>query len=383
MVSPVFNFSSQTHARHLGSPRATAAMAPLLRRRQLFPEERGLIIGMRKCGTPFAAISAELNVNCDTARKIWNYYDETGLVLPPKRTGATTILDDRDRRQLKRYVKASRANRRQPLADITNQFNFNVCDKTLTNELQKLNLNKRVARKKPWLRPEQKMARLEFEKQCHNWGDDEWMRCIYTDEMAMQTASYDGKTYVWREPHEEYYEDCIEPTFIPGFKRVKVWGAIRYGKKSKLVIISENLGIGNSLDAEVYLTEIMDKELYDFWQEAMEDCGHVRVMEDGAPCHQGVASVRRKQLEEVGWEGWGPGTWPSSSPDLNPIENVWHMVKCGVRKRHPPPRTAKELGKAIVEEWEKIPIDHINKLILDMPRRLAAVKEAHGGAISG
>jgi transposase len=80
--------------------------------------------------------------------------------------------------------------------------------------------------------------------------------------------------------------------------------------------------------------------------------GHVYVMEDGAPPHMGVASARRRQLEEHGWEGFGPGTWPSCSPDLNLIENVWHMLKCAVRKRDPPPRTEKELEEALLEEWD-------------------------------
>jgi hypothetical protein len=125
----------------------------------------------------------------------------------------------------------------------------------------------------------------------------------------MQTGSNDGKVYVWREPDEEYNEDCIEPTFIPEFKRVKVWGAIRYGKKSKLVVIPENIENGKKLDAETYMTKIMDKELFDFWQEAMEDSGQVYVMEDEAPPHQGIAVARRRQLEEVGWcNTMGPGT---------------------------------------------------------------------------
>jgi len=75
-----------------------------------------------------------------------------------------------------------------------------------------------------------------------------------------------------------------------------------------LVAIPKNVEKGKKLDAETYMIEIMDKELFNFWQEAMEECGHVYVMEDGAPSHQGIASARRRQLEEVGWEGWGPGT---------------------------------------------------------------------------
>ena len=118
--------------------------------------------------------------------------------------------------------------------------------------------------------------------------------------MAMQTATNDGKVFVRREPYEEYYEDYLEPTFISGFRRVKVWGAVRYGKKSKLIVISENIEKGKKLDAETYMTEIMDKELFDFWQEAMEECGHVMVMEDGAPPHMGIAEARRRQLKEYG-----------------------------------------------------------------------------------
>jgi hypothetical protein len=148
------------------------------------------------------------------------------------------------------------------------------------------------------------------------------MRMIWRDEMVMQTATNDGKVFVWHKPYEEYYEDCLEPTFISGFRRVKVWGALRYGKKSKLIIIPKNIEKGKKLDTETYMREIMDKELFDFWQEAMEECGYVMVMEDEAPPHMGIAVVKRRQLEEHGRKGFGPGTWPSYSLDLNPIENV-------------------------------------------------------------
>jgi len=148
-------------------------MTPQPPRRQLKSEERGEIIGMRKCGATFTAIAMNLELKCDTVRKVWNYYEETGRVIPPPRTGRPPIMTDRDRRHLKRHVKASREHRREALFDITTTLNLNVSEDTLCNKLKKLNLNHRVARKKPWLRPAQKLARLEFEKKYKDWGFEE------------------------------------------------------------------------------------------------------------------------------------------------------------------------------------------------------------------
>jgi hypothetical protein len=47
----------------------------------------------------------------------------------------------------------------------------------------------------------------------------------------------------------------------------------------------------------------MDGEMFDFWQSSMEECGHVLMMEDGAPYHQDVATKRRKELEKMEWKG--------------------------------------------------------------------------------
>jgi transposase len=125
-------------------------MTPPLQRRQLKSGERGEIIGMRKCGATFIAIAMNLELKRDTVRKVWNYYEETGRVVPPPpRTGRPPIMTDRDRRHLKRHVKASREHQREALSDITATLNLNVSEDTLCNELEKLNLNYRVARKKP------------------------------------------------------------------------------------------------------------------------------------------------------------------------------------------------------------------------------------------
>ena len=65
--------------------------------------------------------------------------------------------------------------------------------------------------------------------------------------------------------------------------------------------------------------------------------------------------------------------WPSSSPDINPIENLWGLVKRNVEKRKP--RNLEDLKVFMVEEWEKIPQETIKNLINSMKNRYELILE--------
>ena len=70
--------------------------------------------------------------------------------------------------------------------------------------------------------------------------------------------------------------------------------------------------------------------------------------------------------------------WPSQSPDLNPIENVWAELKKHVRARRPTNLT--QLHQLCQEEWAEIHPTYCVNLVDGYPKHLTQVKQFKGNA---
>ncbi|KAI4894179.1 hypothetical protein NFI96_017882 [Prochilodus magdalenae] len=67
--------------------------------------------------------------------------------------------------------------------------------------------------------------------------------------------------------------------------------------------------------------------------------------------------------------------WPANSPDLNPVENLWGIVKR--KMRYPRPNNAEELKATIRATWALITPNQCHRLIDSMPRHISAVTRVY------
>ena len=96
--------------------------------------------------------------------------------------------------------------------------------------------------------------------------------------------------------------------------------------------------------------------------------------QDGAPAH--TAKSVKAFLAQEGIEVLD---WPGNSPDLNPIENLWAIMKSRMASQTFTNR--QQLLEAIIRSWfhDIGQGDMLTNLIKSMPNRLAKVISAKGG----
>jgi hypothetical protein len=97
------------------------------------------------------------------------------------------------------------------------------------------------------------------------------------------------------------------------------------------------------------------------------------MVEVEAPCH--TCKLAKEARSKLGIPSF---VHSPSSPDLNPIENVWHLLKIKVSQL---PTQATNLGmlwEQVQARWMDIDQRYINKLSDGMPVRVEAARKVRG-----
>lgn len=204
----------------------------------------------------------------------------------------------------------------------------------------------------------QKRNRLKWAREHQNWTQKQWCNIIWSDESKFDVCVGDSRKRVLRTSSEAFHNDClVKKVKFPA--SVMVWGCMSAKGVGKLHFID---GIVN---AQKY-KEILEASFLPSIAQCAADDGDFMFQQDGAPCH--TAKIVKTWFQE---HNIPVLKWTSSSPDLSPIETLWHNMKKQLRKN--PARTVPELKATLQNVWNNIPPEECARLVDTMPSRIKAV----------
>lgn len=172
-------------------------------------------------------------------------------------------------------------------------------------------------------------------------------------DMTFEDLIYTDETTVQIETHRQTscYKRGCKPRYKPRPKhpvRVHVWAGISHRGRTRLCIFE------GKMNAPLFIS-ILRSSLLPFIKDIYPN-GH-RFVQDNDPKH--CSKLARKFYEEEGVNWWPT---PPESPDLNPIENLWHELKEYIRREVKPTAKA-QLIVGIKKFWITVTVGKCQRYI--------------------
>lgn len=184
---------------------------------------------------------------------------------------------------------------------------------------------------------------------------------IFSDETTIRMNSVKG--LVWNLPGKKKIVRTVKHPV-----KVNVWGCFSVRGFGRVVCFNENLNA--NLMCDIYK--------YGLLPTARKQFGHDstlwKLQEDNDPKHMSKLATSWRMNNKV-----QKIDWPSMSPDIAPIENVWQLLKMKLRKKKL--STYQSLVSAIKREWKSLSPELTIKLAHSMNNRISEVIENDGDFI--
>jgi len=120
---------------------------------------------------------------------------------------------------------------------------------------------------------------------------------------------------------------------------------------------------------------MLDGALVDFYAKVKDECSDkIYFQQNNASCY-----TSKKTQQWFDDHGIPVLYHPTNSPELNPIEPIWHKLKMIVCTHRPVPSTIEELKAVLLDTWDQLDVKDIDKDIVSYPDRVEAVLAVKGG----
>lgn len=348
------------------------------RRKKLSGEEKGEIKLGVKLNISNRQLARMVRVDPKTIRRWKKRYIETKAMERQRGSGRPRKLTYVESRLL---VLRSKRNRKHTAVDLHRELQeegIRVCVRTVRGVLIGAGLYGRVSAKKPLLTAWHRKKRLEWALKYRHWDADDWSTVVWSDESPLKTFAKFGRVWVRRFIKERFKPETVTPT-VKHSKTCMVWGCFSSIGSGPLVRIHGRM---NADQYKQICIQHFIPHIRKLTSDYPDGCPWY-LQQDNDPKHT-AKKVRRyleskANAEDLPFEILD---WPSQSPDLNPIENLWAAVKVELAKR----RLSYSSEEAVFLEaqniWANIGEVQLSYLIASMPSRIRMVIKNKGGSTS-
>lgn len=335
-------------------------------RQEMSVEQKQVAVELYLQGEKQCKLAELFSVHKSTISRVLQKFNNGEGIENSQNRGRPNFVDERGDRRLLRQVKN---NRRQTLQEISNNYNQHapktISTRTVQRKLHSFGMKRHRVRKTLTVSEPNRKSRVKWCKSMKNKNiDDYWKKVIFSDETQV-VISNQNRLYVWRTESEAYSPECVGKLGRNTRLGVMFWGCITHEGPGTLTPIQ------GTMNSETYISTL-DEHL---WPVIAKDFGNSEFIfqDDNAPCHASLQTRTWKTENDINILNW-----PSQSPDINIIENVWHIMKIRLNKCLETIRTREDLINQVMRIWASLTAPYIQALYQTIPRRLKAVIDSKG-----
>ena len=302
-------------------------------------------------------------------------YDHSTIVRLNHRFLATGTTDDRHRpgqprvttpaldRQIRLTHQRNRFQTATQTAAVTPGTRGIISTSTVRRRLRTYGLQNRRPYTGAILTRRHRMNRLPWAQQFIHCPRAEWRSTMFYYESRFNVSFADRRVRVWRRPGERYTNACVAQHNRYGRGSIHVWDGFSYHHRTPLHVFRVNV------TADVYVNQKLRPIVVPFFQNHPDVA---TFQHDNARPH--TANVTRNFLAQ---QSFRVLDWPSSSPDMNPIEHAWNELNRKVRRHHI--NNVIDLEQTLVAEWHLMPQEFFQTLCNSMRSRCQVCIDVAGG----